>query len=105
MRSLIWRRGCAALLIAGCLVALALGASAAVVVRRGALAPPWFDRRLGPIHLVGYSTWNASCPPFVGCPPTRFEAYVIWLIVNRPAGNSEPPRFFQFLRLPIEHGR
>ncbi len=66
---------------------------------RGALAPPWFERSLGPLRLVGYSTWNADCPPFEGCAPTRKEAYVIWLSWEIAGQRGDARRL---LSLPIE---
>jgi hypothetical protein len=78
-------------------VACPLGA---VGVWWGALSPPWFDRSFGALHLVGYRTWNADCPPYAGCAPTRREAYVVWLLWE-PAGHSE--RTYRLLNLPIAH--
>jgi hypothetical protein len=91
----------AAALVLTLIAACALGVLA---VQRGAVHPIGFDGRLGSLRLVGYSTWNANCPPFVGCEPTRREAYVIWLLRAPPgaAGDRAP---YRLLDLPIEHRR
>jgi hypothetical protein len=77
----------------------------AVGVWRGAITPPWFDQTVGPLRVIGYDTWNANCPPFVGCDPTLHEAYVVWLIL----GPSDPRRpdksAYRFVSLPISHIR
>ena len=97
-----WPRGCA--MVLGALLIALIGACSlgTIVVQRGAIQPIWFDRSLGSLRLVGYSTWNANCPPFVGCEPTLHEAYVVWLIREQPdAGGSAARRL---LNLPVERG-
>lgn len=103
MRRLGWQRGCALAIGMGLAALLMAGLLAGASVRRGMLVPPWFDRRFGSLRIVGYTTWNASCPPYVGCPPTRFEAYVVWLLVQPQSSNTPAQHARQFLRLPIDH--
>lgn len=96
------RRGCVGLLAAGLLL-LVLGCAGSLLgIRGGTLTPRWFDERVGPVRIVGYTTWNANCPPFYGCDPTLQEAYVVWVMPDpgASAANRSP---FQLLRLPIEH--
>jgi hypothetical protein len=100
-----WRRGCAVLLTVSLILIVGACTIVGASVQHGALRPPWFDRRLGMVRLVGYSTWNANCPPYVGCAPTRREAYVIWLLVERPAYDAASHSSFRFVSLPIEHNR
>ena len=100
-----WRRGCALLLAVSLILLIGACTLVGAAVQRGALAPPWFDRRIGILRLVGYSTWNASCRPYVGCAPTRREAYVIWLLVDRQAYDTVSPSAYRFVSLPIEHDR
>lgn len=69
-------------------------------VRQGAFKPSWFDMRLGLVRLVGYTTWNANCPPFTGCDPTTHESYVVWLAVGP---SIQTARIVRLVRLPIEH--
>jgi hypothetical protein len=93
-------RGCA-LLVSACLLGLvAACALGAFGVWRGALAPPWFELSVFGQQLVGYSTWNANCPPFQGCAPTRDESYVVWLVAS-PAARRE--QAYRLLHVPIEH--
>ena len=85
-----------------CLLVATLACSLGVLgVWRGALAPPWFDQTIGMLRVVGYSTWNADCPPYTGCAPTRREAYVVWLVWES-AGQSQGT--YRLLSLPIAHG-
>jgi len=87
-------------LVATCLLAAAMACALGVVgVWRGALAV-WFDQSLGMLHIVGYSTWNADCPPYTGCAPTRREAYVVWVLWGS-AGQGQ--RAYRLLNLPIAH--
>jgi hypothetical protein len=98
-----WKRGCV-LLVAACLLAAILACSlGAAGIWRGVVSPPWFDLALGVVRVVGYSTWNASCPPYEGCAPTRNEAYVIWLVLRRSDGAGQNPDAYQLIGLPIEH--
>ena len=98
-----WQRGCVLLVTMVLLVALVGCPLGFVAVWRGAFSPPWFDQLVGPARIIGYSTWNANCPPFTGCDPTLHESYVIWLIFDRtkPFGLSQ--RSYRLMRLPIFH--
>src|SRR5262245_45114946 len=100
-----WRRGCVLLLAVSLILVVGACTTVGAGIQRGGLAPPWFDQRLGMLRLVGYSTWNANCPPYVGCAPTRREAYVIWLLVERQAYDTASPSAYRFVSLPIEHDR
>ena len=83
-----WKRGCAGLVAMCLLLSAALACARGITGGWGSMrSPPWFDQSLGPLRLVGYSTWNAQCPPYVGCAPTQNEAYVVWLIWQ-PGGQS-----------------
>jgi hypothetical protein len=98
-----WSRGCVVLL-AALLVAVIVACSLGVIgLQRGAVAPLRFDWNLSSLRLVGYSTWNANCPPFVGCDPTLHEAYVIWLIVEQPDPDAARRSARRLVTLPIEH--
>jgi hypothetical protein len=68
---------------------------------RGALALPWFDQTFFTFRFVGYSTWNADCPPYTGCAPTQHEAYVVWVLWDQPAPSQDARRL---LIVPIDHG-
>lgn len=95
-----WRRGCIALVAAG-ILALVLGCGTlALGLRQGAVAPRWFDTRLGMMRLLGFTTWNPNCRPYTGCDPTLSEWYVVWVVVER-SGNA--PQSLRVLRLPIKH--
>jgi hypothetical protein len=95
-----WKRGCA-VLVATCLLIAAVACSLGVVgVRRGALSPSWFDQNVGTLRVVGYSTWNADCPPYVGCAPTQSESYVVWLMWE---STGPSPGTYRLLNLPIAH--
>jgi len=83
-----WQSGCAGIVAAILLIAAMSCALGAVGVWRGAIAPPWFNQSIGPLRLVGYSTWNGRCPPYTGCAPTQRDAYVVWLILG-PGGQSQ----------------
>jgi hypothetical protein len=98
-----WQRGCIVLSTACLIVAIVACPLGVVGVWRGILSPPWFDQTLGTRRVIGYHTWNASCPPYVGCAPTRRESYVIWLVVDQsgPAGQSKGA--YRFLSLEIDH--
>ena len=74
-----WPSGCAA--IAAVLLIIGVSCSlGAIGLHTGAITPLRMDSAIGSLRLVGYSTWNASCPPYTGCAPTQRNAYVIWLI-------------------------
>lgn len=94
------RRGGVVLGVTCLLVIFLACASVVLSVRWGAFAPPWFDQHFGMLRVVGYSTWNADCPPYTGCAPTRSEAYVIWLIWD----SAQPPDLYRLLKLPTAHG-
>ncbi|MEO7908006.1 MAG: hypothetical protein ABIV47_00015 [Roseiflexaceae bacterium] len=74
-----------------------------VGVWRGAFSPPWFDQLVGPARIIGYSTWNANCPPFTGCDPTLHESYVIWLLLDYTEPSRSSQRIYRLARLPINH--
>jgi hypothetical protein len=88
-RASYWKRGCAGLALTGLLLGATLTCARGITDGwRGTRSPPWFVQSFGPLRMVGYSTWNAQCPPYVGCAPTRNESYVVWLIWQ-PAGQSQ----------------
>ena len=88
-RAAHWKQGCAGLVLAGLLLGATLACGLGITRGwRGTLSPPWFNQTLGPLRVVGYSTWNAQCPPYVGCAPTRNESYVVWL-TWQSAGQSQ----------------
>lgn len=96
-----WQRGCAVAL-AACLLGLLVACPVGVAgVQQGAVKPAWFDYGVGPLRLVGYSTWNANCPPYIGCDPTLHESYVVWVVLARPGAGEQAHRF---VRVPIQHG-
>ena len=74
-----------------------------LAVWRGVMSPPRFDQLVGPLRVIGYSTWNANCPPFTGCDPTLHESYVIWLIFNRAEPSGISKHVYRLARLPIIH--
>jgi hypothetical protein len=79
-RSSRWKSGCAGIVAAVLLITVLACALGTAGLWRRAIAPPRFDQSIGALRLVGYSTWNGSCPPYTGCAPTQRDAYVVWLI-------------------------
>jgi|SRR3954468_20663502 len=98
-----WQRGCVLLLAAVMLTALVGCSLGVLAVWRGALSPPWFDQPVGPLRVIGYSTWNANCRPFTGCDPTLHESYVVWLIFDRTEPIASSPHIYRLVHLPIVH--
>lgn len=98
-----WRRGCVSLVGTMLLLFVMACSGTILAVWHGGLAPNWFDWQLGLVRLVGFTTWNANCPPFIGCDPTREESYVIWLVVDHVNDDRVNRQWFRLFRLPIEH--
>src|SRR5690348_17183988 len=103
MNPFYWTRGCVVLIAASLLIAVLACSVGAITVWRGAFSPPWFDQSLGSLRVVGYTTWNANCPPYTGCAPTLHEAYVVWLVTDRSAPLRPGKNIYRFVSLPISH--
>ncbi len=86
---------CLLVLVGCCLFGL-------IGVQQGVVKPPWFDYALGPVRLIGYSNWNANCPPYTGCDPTRQEAYVVWIAVEQSDSNHSR-NIYRLVTVPIAH--
>ncbi|MEP7189144.1 MAG: hypothetical protein ABI901_08150 [Roseiflexaceae bacterium] len=92
------------MLVAAVLLTALVGCPLGVLaVWRDALSPPWFDQLVGPLRLIGYSTWNANCPPFTGCDPTLHESYVVWLVFDQREQIGLSQHIYRLVRLPISH--
>lgn len=83
-----------------CLVVACLGLS--IGVQHGAITAPVIDQRFGQVHIVSYLTWNARCPPFVGCEPTTRQSYVVWLVVDRPGPDDPMHDSRRLLAVPLD---
>jgi hypothetical protein len=59
-----------------------------VAIQQGSVAAPRLDIRYGTMWIVGYTTHNPECAPYMPCPPDAGEAlqayYVIWSIRQLP---------------------
>jgi hypothetical protein len=86
-RPIRWTSGCAAIAAAILLITVLSCSLGTIGLRGGAITPPRIDGAIGSLRLVGYSTWNGSCPPYTGCAPTQRNAYAIWLIWESGALN------------------
>ena len=97
----LWRQGCAGVIAAGLITLVVACSLIGAGLQRGLIAQPQLDGRVGALRVVGFPTWNARCPPFVGCEPTRKQSYVIWFIVEQPgpAGVTTSPH--RFVAIPI----
>ncbi len=97
-----WRIGCVGA-ITTCVISLVvvcLGLSFGV--QHGAIGAPAIDQHFGRVHIVSYLTWNARCPPFTGCEPTRRQSYVVWIVTERlgPDGPVHDAR--RLLAVPVD---
>lgn len=97
-----WQTGCVGVITACAISLLVAGLVIGIGVQRGLIAAPAIDRRFGKVRIVSYLTWNARCPPFVGCEPTTRQSYVVWIVTDAPGPDGVARNSRQLFALPID---
>lgn len=73
-----------------------------MAVQQRGMAALGVDYQFGSVRVIGYTTWNAHCPPFTGCEPTTKPSYVVWVSEEGGGAASGVPNSRRLLAVPLE---
>lgn len=73
-----------------------------IAVQQRGVAGLRFDQQFGSVRIIGYTTWNAHCPPFTGCEATTKQSYVVWVMASQPGAAGVMGTSWQMLAVPLE---